>query len=134
MTHIVRYALPLIVWMAGASFAGAASGQGVPEGKVHDVVAERIEAAFLAVAEMPPADLAPLPLAVKGDLPPGCLGPFLPTVQAECIDTAYEPGSDPRTVVEMRIGSTSILTRAFEGAGAAFMAETTSEAPTPEVR
>jgi hypothetical protein len=130
MAYIVRHALPLIALMAGGGFAEADPGPTRSSGTAPDVVAERIEAAFLAVAEAPPVSLTPLPTAVKGDLPPGCVGPFRPAVQSECLDAAYEPGSDPRIVTETRVGSLSILTR-LHPFGSATLAQSNETAPTP---
>ncbi len=130
MAHNVKHAFSLIALMAGAGLAEADPGQTRSHGTMRDVVAERIDEAFLAVAAMPPVGLAPPPMAVKGDLPPGCVGPFRPAVQAECLDAAYEPGSDPRIVVETRVGSLSILPRLHQFGGAT-VAQSGDTARTP---
>lgn len=72
----------------------------------------RVDAAFDAVAKMPPAAPFSLPLAMKGDLPVplGCAS-ATGDVQAECMDVAYEPDTGPSLVVETRTGSTSTLLR-----------------------
>jgi hypothetical protein len=99
--HIARI-LSLITLSAGAALAQAGPMQG--PGGDGDYAAGRIETAFLVVEES-------FPVAVKGDLPLGCTGPFRADVQAECIDAAYEPGADTPEIIETRIGSTSILMR-----------------------
>jgi hypothetical protein len=108
MVVSIGYGLSSIMLFAGMGLAQAEPAKR-PETPVY--VVYRIESAFAAVSEMPPPSILSPPLAVKGDLPPGCAGPFKPVVQAECLDAAYEPGTDPRTVVEIRTGSTSILRR-----------------------
>jgi hypothetical protein len=102
--HIVR-TLSLITLSAVASLAGAEPPE--LKGDALDYAAGRIETAFLVVDES-------FPLAVKGDLPPGCIGPFRPDVQAECIDAADEPGVQTPYIAETRVGSTSILMRLNE--------------------
>ena len=80
----------------------------------------RIDNVFQVVAVLPDAD-EEFPIAEKGDLPSlGCAGPFRPTVEAECLDVAYEVESDEAEIVETRIGSSSILTRMSEYTLASF--------------
>lgn len=75
---------------------------------------ERVDAAFRAVAEMPPVAPVAIPMAAKGDLLPSRM------------DTAYEVASaDPSTIVETRVGdSTSILVRIMGYTMAVFQDET----------
>jgi hypothetical protein len=76
-----------------------------------DYAAMRIAQSFDAAAAMPAMTAVSL-ASPKGDLmPTGCAGPLDPTFQAECLDSAYEVASDSDTVIETRIGNTSILTR-----------------------
>ncbi|MBA3518759.1 MAG: hypothetical protein H0T75_14235 [Rhizobiales bacterium] len=90
----------------------AQANPAVVAGGAAGYAAERVEGAFMVVAELPPVAPVMVPLAMKGDLlPAGCAGPFEPTFAAECIDTAYEVESGPYVVVEARGESTSILTR-----------------------
>jgi hypothetical protein len=121
MDASVRRIPLLIVLLAGTSL-GHAEPMAVPDGAA-GLATLRIETAFQVAAEMPPVPLVEVPMAVKGDLALGCMGPFQPAVQAECIDTAYEVDSDPPLIVETRRGSTSILTRLFDFTVAARLSE-----------
>jgi hypothetical protein len=127
MIAMIRYAVPSIMMLAGASLVHSEPRQELTP----LYAADRIEAAFAAVSEADLRQDFTEQQAVKSDLPPGCVGPFRPDIQAECIDSAYELGSDPRVIVEARIGSTSILTRRFEDGGAALLAETARNWPLP---
>ena len=73
--------------------------------------ASRIDAAFEVVAAMLVSAPITIDVAQKGDLPPlGCVGPFRPEVQAECIDAAYEVAADEAfTVVETSTGEDSSM-------------------------
>jgi hypothetical protein len=113
--------LSSVFLMIGASLGRADPVQA--PGVHADYATIRIEAAFLVVSEIPAENSGAAPAAVKGDLPPGCIGPFRPDVQAECIDAAYEPGSDVRTILESRVGSTSVLMRSDGFTGAALAAQ-----------
>jgi hypothetical protein len=125
MIAMIRYVVSSMMVLAGTSFVQSEPGQALAP----LYAADRIEAAFAAISELTSAETSLLPLAVKGDLPPGCVGPFKPEIDAECINAAYEPGADPRGIVEDRIGSSSILTQTFGDTGAALVAETARNRP-----
>ena len=74
--------------------------------------AARVDTAFDLVSAMPAAPVVTIPMASKGDLPVplSCMG-VQGDAQAECMDVAYEPETEPSMVVETRIGSTSTLMR-----------------------
>ena len=114
--------IPAILMLLASTSLGHAENT-LMSGGERNYAISRIETAFRVVAEMPPAPPVGIPVAVKGDLVLGCAGPFLPDVQAECIDTAYEVDSDPPVIVETRRGSTSYLTRLVDYAIAANLAE-----------
>jgi hypothetical protein len=84
-------------------------------GGVQGYAGARIDGAFELAAAMPNVDTT-IPLAEKGDLPAGCLGPFSKDEQAECIDAAYEVESGRYTIVETPTSGGSILTRVMSWA------------------
>lgn len=83
--------------------------------------ASRVDAAFVVVASIPVSAPITLDIAQKGDLAPlGCMGPFRPEVQAECIDAAYEVASDDAyTIVETSTGDDSSMLMRMMGVSVA---------------
>lgn len=95
MTRGQAQADPMIVAGGAAGYAGG-----------------RVDGAFELAAATPFSRSVEITLAEKGDLPPlGCAGPFLPAVEAECIDAAQEVAAEPSLIVETRLGGVSVLTR-----------------------
>lgn len=76
-----------------------------------DYTVSRIQVAFDVVSGMGSDKADFYPLAVKGDLlvPLACFGTL--ATQTECPDVAFQVPHAPSTVVETRIGNTSILRR-----------------------
>jgi hypothetical protein len=109
--------------MAFIIAAGSVQAEPMQTAGGSDYAQRRIEAAFLVVEAMPAVAPVAVPMAVKGDLPPECIGPFRPEVQAECIDAAYEPAAEPPVIVETRRGATSILMRLEDLAEATLFAQ-----------
>jgi hypothetical protein len=116
---IAAAALIAATGIAGIEMTRDATAATQPTQDLADQARSRVDAAFVAAAEVPPMEFetaaieAMTPAAEKTDkLPVGCDGPFKPEVQAECVDVAYEVSDATGTVVESRIGeSTSVLMR-----------------------
>lgn len=121
MTKHVLAAAGLIAatGIAGIEMTRDATAATQPTQDVVDYARSRVDAAFVAAAEVPPVEFktaaveAATVAAEKTDkLPVGCDGPFKPEVQAECLDVAYEVSDPTSYVVETRTGdSTSVLMR-----------------------
>ena len=96
---------------ATLSLAGAQAESVIGPNGAEDYAAARINAAFVVVDGIPPANVVIVPMAERGDLPvpPGCMG-MTGDLQSECMDVAYE-GTVPSVVIETRFGTTSTLLR-----------------------